>query len=295
VVEVGPRDGLQNEPRAVSVETKVALIEALVEAGVQAVECGSFVSAKRIPQMADTAAVFQRLQRKPGVSYVALVPNLQGLEAAIGCGVEEIAVFASASESFSQSNIRCSISESLRRLGEVAERARALQIRVRGYVSCALGCPFEGEIAPSAVASVTKELLAMGCYEISLGDTIGVGTPLKTRAMLEQVAQDTPMKRLAVHFHDTWGQALANVLVALQAGIATVDASVAGLGGCPYAPGATGNLATEDLVYLLNGMGIETGIDLQKVAAAGRAISHALGREPVSRAAAAIAAKGECE
>jgi hydroxymethylglutaryl-CoA lyase len=276
----------------VFVETKVTLIEALVEAGVQVVECGSFVSAKRVPQMADTAAVFQKLRRKPGVSYVALVPNLRGLEAAIGCGVEEIAVFASASESFSQSNIQCSIAESLQRLGEVAERALALRVRVRGYVSCVLGCPFEGEIAPSAVASVAKELLAMGCYEISLGDTIGVGTPLKTRAMLEQVVQDAPMERLAVHFHDTWGQALANVLVALQAGIATVDASVAGLGGCPYAPGATGNLATEDLVYLLNGMDIETGIDLEKLAAAGRTISHALGREPVSRAAAAIAAKG---
>jgi hydroxymethylglutaryl-CoA lyase len=232
------------------------------------------------------------LQRKPGVSYTALVPNLRGLEAAVTCGVEEIAVFASASESFSRNNIQCSIAESLRRLGEVTERATAVQIRVRGYVSCVLGCPFEGEIAPAAVASVAKELLALGCYEISLGDTIGVGTPLKTRAMLEQVAQDAPMKRLAVHFHDTWGQALANVFVALQAGIATVDASVAGLGGCPYAPGATGNLATEDLVYLLNGMDIETGIHLEKLAAAGRAISHALGREPVSRAAAAIAAKG---
>jgi hydroxymethylglutaryl-CoA lyase len=275
----------------VSVETKVALIEALVDAGVQAVECGSFVSAKRVPQMADTAAVFQRLRRKPDVRYTALVPNLRGLEAAVTCGVEEIAVFASASESFSRSNIQCSIAESLQRLGEVAERALALRIRVRGYVSCVLGCPFEGEIAPSAVASVAKELLAMGCYEISLGDTIGVGTPLKTRAMLEQVARDAPMERLAVHFHDTWGQALANVFVALQAGIATVDASVAGLGGCPYAPGATGNLATEDLVYLLNGMGMETGIDLEKLAAAGRTISHALGREPVSRAAAAIAAK----
>jgi hydroxymethylglutaryl-CoA lyase len=276
----------------VSVETKVTLIEALVEAGVQAVECGSFVSAKRIPQMADTAAVFQRLQRKPGVSYTALVPNLRGLEAAVTCGVEEIAVFASASESFSRNNIQCSIAESLRRLGEVTERATAVQIRVRGYVSCVLGCPFEGEIAPAAVASVAKELLALGCYEISLGDTIGVGTPLKTGAMLEQVGRDAPMKRLAVHFHDTWGQALANVFVALQTGIATVDASVAGLGGCPYAPGATGNLATEDLVYLLNGMDIETGIDLEKLAAAGRTISHALGREPVSRAAAAIAAKG---
>jgi hydroxymethylglutaryl-CoA lyase len=241
--------------------------------------------------MADTAAVLQRLQRRAGVSYVALVPNLRGLEAAAACGVEEIAVFASASESFSQSNIQCSIAESLRRLREVTEQATALNMRVRGYVSCVLGCPFEGEVAPPAVARVAKELLAMGCYEISLGDTVGVGTPLKTLVMLEQVAYDVPMERLAVHFHDTWGQALANVLIALQAGIANVDASVAGLGGCPYAPGATGNLATEDLIYLLNGMGIETGIDLEKLAAAGRAITHALGREPASRAAAAIAAK----
>jgi hydroxymethylglutaryl-CoA lyase len=294
VVEVGPRDGLQNEPRALSVATKVALVEALVDAGVTAVECGSFVSPKRIPQMADTTAVFLALPRKPGVDYMALVPNLRGLEAAAACGVNEIAVFASASEAFSRSNIECSISESLERLTKVAERAKVLSIRVRGYVSCVLGCPFEGEIAPSAVVNVAKELLSMGCYEISLGDTIGVGTPLKTQTLLEQVVREIPLERLAVHFHDTWGQALANVLIALQSGIGTVDASVAGLGGCPYAPGATGNLATEDLIYLLNGMGIETGIDLEKLAAAGRAISHELGREPVSRAAAAIAAKGLC-
>jgi hydroxymethylglutaryl-CoA lyase len=292
VVEVGPRDGLQNEPRPVSVETKVALIEALADAGVTVIECGSFVSPKRVPQMADTAAVFERLRHKQGVSYSALVPNLQGLEAAATAGVKEVAVFASASESFSQSNIQCSIAESLLRLSQVAERATAQQIRVRGYVSCVLGCPFEGEIAPSTVARVAHELRSMGCYEISLGDTIGVGTPLQTQAMLERVSQDVPMEKLAVHFHDTWGQALANVLISLQNGIGTVDASVAGLGGCPYAPGATGNLATEDLVYLLNGMKIETGIDLQKLAAAGRAISKALGREPASRAAAAIAAGG---
>jgi len=291
VVEVGPRDGLQNE-RAVSVETKVTLIESLVEAGVTTVECGSFVSAKRVPQMADTAAVLRKLRRKPGINYTVLVPNLQGLEAAVACGVEEIAVFASASESFSQSNIQSSIPGSLQRLGAVARQAGELKIRVRGYVSCVLGCPFEGDVPTAAVASVAKALLDMGCYEISLGDTIGVGTPLKTRAMLERVAHEAPMDRLAVHFHDTWGQALANVLIALQLGVAAVDASVAGLGGCPYAPGATGNLATEDLIYLLNGMGIETGIDLEKLAAAGRTISHALGREPVSRAAAAIAAKG---
>jgi hydroxymethylglutaryl-CoA lyase len=292
VVEVGPRDGLQNEPQPVSVETRVALIEALADAGVSVIECGSFVSPKRVPQMADTAAVFQKLHRKPGVTYTALVPNPQGLESAVTSGVKEIAVFASASESFSRSNIQCSIAESLLRLSQVAERATALQIRVRGYISCVLGCPFEGEIAPSAVARVAKELLGMGCYEISLGDTIGVGTPLQTQAMLKRVSQDVPTQQLAVHFHDTWGQALANVLISLQTGIATVDASIAGLGGCPYAPGATGNLATEDLIYLLNGMQIETGIDLQKLAAAGRAISTTLGRKPASRAAAAIAAGG---
>ena len=292
VVEVGPRDGLQNEPHPVPVEARVALIEALAEAGVPVIECGSFVSPKRVPQMADTAAVFQQLRRKPGFTYTALVPNLQGLEMAVTSEVKEIAVFASASESFSQSNIQCSIAESLLRLSQVAERAAALQIKVRGYVSCVLGCPFEGEIAPSAVARVAKELLSMGCYEISLGDTIGVGTPLQTQALLQRVSQDVPIAQVAVHFHDTWGQALANVLVSLQAGIATVDASVAGLGGCPYAPGATGNLATEDLVYLLNGMQMETGIDLPKLAAAGRAISKVLAREPASRAAAAIAAGG---
>jgi hydroxymethylglutaryl-CoA lyase len=292
VVEVGPRDGLQNEPHPLSVETRVALIEALADAGVPVIECGSFVSPRRVPQMAGTAAVFERLRQKPRTTYTALVPNLQGLESAVTSGLKEIAVFASASESFSQSNIQCSIVESLLRLNQVAERARALQIKVRGYVSCVLGCPFEGEIAPSAVAPVAKELLNMGCYQISLGDTIGVGTPLQTLAMLERVSQDVPTEKLAVHFHDTWGQALANVLISLQAGITTVDASVAGLGGCPYAPGATGNLATEDLIYLLNGMNIETGIDLQKLAAAGRAISKALGRDPASRAAAAIAAVG---
>lgn len=290
MVEVGPRDGLQNE-RAVSVETKVALIEALVEAGVRAVECGSFVSAKRVPQMADTAEVVRKLTRRPGVGYIALVPNLRGLEAAIACGVEEIALFASASESFSSSNTQSSIYESLRRSAEVAVQAAALGMRMRGYVSCVLGCPFEGDIAASQAARVAQELLAVGCYEVSLGDTIGVGTPRKTEALLETIAQDVPLHRFAVHFHDTWGQALANVLIALQMGVATVDSSVAGLGGCPYAPGATGNLATEDLLYLLHGMGIETGINLNRLAAAGRAISHALGHEPVSRAASALASK----
>jgi isopropylmalate/homocitrate/citramalate synthase len=289
VVEVGPRDGLQNEPGVVAVDVKIALIEALVEAGVETVECGSFVSPQWVPQMADTAAVLGKLKRVAGVHYSALVPNLKGLQAAIDCGVEEIAVFASASETFSQRNINCSIGESLARLQPVADEAIARKMRVRGYVSCALGCPFEGEIAAAAVARVAKELAAMGCYEISLGDTIGVGTPLKVQAMIEAVAAEVPISRLAVHFHDTWGQALANILVALQLGVAVVDAAVAGLGGCPYAPGALGNVATEDVVYMLDGMGIETGINLEKLAAAGRMISRALGRKPASKAALAMA------
>lgn len=288
VVEVGPRDGLQNEPGVVGVDVKVALIEALVEAGVEAVECGSFVSPRWVPQMADTAAVFGKLKRVAGVRYSALVPNLKGLEAAVACGAEEIAIFASASESFSQRNINCSIGESLARLQAVADEALARKMRMRGYVSCVLGCPFEGEIAASAVARVAKELTAMGCYEISLGDTIGVGTPLKARAIIETVAAEVPISQLAVHFHDTWGQALANILVALQLGVAVVDAAVAGLGGCPYAPGALGNVATEDVVYMLNGMGIQTGIHLERLAAAGRMISRALGRKPASKAALAI-------
>jgi hydroxymethylglutaryl-CoA lyase len=289
VVEVGPRDGLQNE-RPVAIEARVALIEQLVEAGVAAIECGSFVSEKRVPQMAGTAEVLKAIRRAPGVAYTVLVPNLRGLEAAAECEVHEVAFFAAASETFSQKNIGCSVQESLQRLHAVAERALALNIRVRGYVSCVLACPFEGEIAASAVAHVATQLADIGCYEISLGDTIGVGTPLKTRILLETLARQIPVSRLAVHFHDTWGQALANVLMALQCGVTTVDSSVAGLGGCPYAPGATGNLATEDLVYLLNGMKIETGIDLPKLAAAGRAISQVLGRPTTSRAAAAIAA-----
>lgn len=291
IVEVGPRDGLQNEAGIVDVDTKIALIEALVDAGIRAVECGSFVSPRWVPQMADTAAVFQKLKRQAGVAYSALVPNLRGLAAAVECGVEEIAVFASASETFSERNINCSIDESLARLRAVAAEALARHIRVRGYVSCTLGCPFEGEISASAVAQVARELAAMGCYEVSLGDTIGVGTLSKAQAMIETVATEVPINQLAVHFHDTWGQALANILAALQLGVAVFDASVAGLGGCPYAPGATGNVATEDLVYLLDGMRIESGIHLERLAAAGRMISQALGRKPVSKAALAIAAR----
>lgn len=291
IVEVGPRDGLQNEAGYVSVETKVALIEALVNAGIAWVECGSFVSPKWVPQMADTAQVFRQLHRAEGVSYSALVPNLKGLETALASGVQEVAIFASASESFSQHNINCSIAESLNRLAAVANIALHRNVRVRGYVSCALGCPYEGEISPKAVRDVVGELAKMGCHEISLGDTIGVGTPLKAQAMIQSVAERVPIKQLAVHFHDTWGQALANILAALQLGIAVVDSSIAGLGGCPYAPGASGNVATEDVVYMLHGMNIETGIDIKMLGAAGRMISGALGRQTASKAAAALAAQ----
>ena len=289
IVEVGPRDGLQNESQIVPLGQKVTLIETLADAGLKTVESGSFVSPKWVPQMADTAAVLAAITRRPGVSYPVLVPNLKGLEAAVVAGVEEIAVFGAASESFSQKNINCSISESLERFRPVVDAALAKGIRVRGYVSCVLGCPYEGEIAPAAVAAVSKALADMGCYEISLGDTIGTGTPLKAQAMIRAVAAVVPIERLAVHFHDTWGQALANILACLELGVAVVDSAVAGLGGCPYAKGATGNVATEDVVYMLDGMGIETGVDLAKLAAAGRAITAAIGKAPASKVAQVLA------
>ena len=289
IVEVGPRDGLQNEAAVVPLAAKVDLIEALAEAGLKTVESGSFVSPKWVPQMADTAEVLAAIKRVPGVAYPVLVPNLKGLEAAVAAGVEEIAVFGAASESFSRKNINCSIAESLERFRPVVEAALAKGIRVRGYVSCVLGCPYEGEIAPDAVAAVSKALADMGCYEISLGDTIGVGTPLKAQAMVAAVATLVPVERLAVHFHDTWGQALANILACLELGVAVVDSAVAGLGGCPYAKGATGNVATEDVVYMLDGMGIRTGVDLMKLAAAGRAITAVIGKAPVSKVAQVLA------
>jgi isopropylmalate/homocitrate/citramalate synthase len=291
IVEVGPRDGLQNEPVTVPVAARIALIESLAEAGLVMVEAGSFVSPKWVPQMADTAAVLAGLKRKAGVRYPVLVPNLQGLEGALAAGAKDIAIFAAASESFSRRNINCSIGESLDRFRAVAAAALAEGLRLRGYVSCVLGCPYEGEIAPAAVARVAKALADMGCEEISLGDTIGTGTPRKTQAMIDSVAADIPLPRLAVHFHDTYGQALANILAALERGIAVVDASVAGLGGCPYAKGASGNVATEDVVYMLDGMGIATGVNLAKLAAAGRNIMQHLGRAPTSKTAQALAAK----
>ncbi len=290
IVEVGPRDGLQNEKALVPVPVKVKLIEGLAEAGLTTIESGSFVSPKWVPQMADTAAVLASVHRLPRVSYPVLVPNLKGLEGAIAAGVNEIAVFTSASESFSQANTNCTVDESLRRCEEVTETALASHVKVRGYVSCVMACPYEGEIEPSAAARVSARLTAMGCYEVSLGDTVGRGTPIKVQRLLEAVAEHLPLARIAVHFHDTWGQALANILISLQYGITTVDSSVAGLGGCPYAPGATGNVATEDVVYMLNGMGIETGVDLPKLAAVGREITKQLGRPPASKVALALGA-----
>ncbi|SEN97497.1 hydroxymethylglutaryl-CoA lyase [Methylobacterium sp. UNC300MFChir4.1] len=290
VVEVGPRDGLQNEPAPVPIAARVALIEALAEAGLTRIEAGSFVSPRWVPQMADTAEVLARLRPRPEVGYSVLVPNLQGLERALASGVRDIAVFAAASESFSRRNVNGSIAETLDRFAPVLEAARANDLRVRGYVSCVLGCPYEGDVAPAAVARVAASLHAMGCHEIALGDTIGTGTPRAARRLVERVAADVPLQAIALHFHDTYGQALANILACLELGVSAVDAAVAGLGGCPYAPGAAGNVATEDVVYMLRGMGIETGIDLDALAAAGRSIASQLGREPASKVARALAA-----
>lgn len=289
LVEVGPRDGLQNEAQAITVAHKVQLIEALAEAGVRDIEAGSFVSRRAVPQMADSEAVFAALTRRASVRYSALAPNLRGLERAMAVGADEVAVFAAASEAFSQRNINCDIATSLRRFEPVLEAAREAQLPVRGYVSCVLGCPYSGEIAPAAVADTCRALLQMGCYEVSLGDTIGRGTAGSMQHLLETLLAEFDARQLAVHCHDTYGQALANILVALQHGIATVDASVAGLGGCPYAPGASGNVASEDVVYLLHGLGIHTGIDLERLAAAGTIISAALGRSNGSKVAQALA------
>lgn len=290
LVEVGPRDGLQNEARPIAVADKVRLIDDLSAAGVGHIEVGSFVSPQWVPQMAGSAEVFAGIRQQPGVIYSALTPNLRGLEAAIEAGVREVAVFAAASESFSQRNINCSISDSLERFVPVMQLAAQHGIRVRGYVSCVLGCPYEGDIAPVAVAEVSKALLEMGCYEISLGDTIGVGTPTATRQLIEVVGRAVPRDKLAGHFHDTYGQALTNIYASLLEGIAVFDSSVAGLGGCPYAKGATGNVASEDVVYLLNGLGIDSGIDLRTLAEAGQRICTLLERSNGSRVAAALLA-----
>ena len=289
IVEVGPRDGLQNEPHKVPTRVRIELIERLVQAGLTVVEAGAFVSALWVPQMSATDEVLTGIRRKAGVSYPVLVPNMRGFQAALAASADEIAVFAAASEQFSRSNINCSIDESLARYAEVLAAARQQGIRVRGYVSCALGCPYQGEIAAPSVARVAAELYAMGCYEISLGDTIGVGTPRRAQRMLEAVAQDVPLPRLAAHFHDTYGQALANLFALLEMGLSNIDSAVAGLGGCPYAPGASGNVATEDVIYLLDGLGIATGVDLQRLAAAGRWICKRLGRRSGSKVAQALA------
>ncbi|WP_296185532.1 hydroxymethylglutaryl-CoA lyase [Pseudomonas sp. UBA1879] len=285
LVEVGPRDGLQNEARPIDVADKIRLVDDLSNAGLGYIEVGSFVSPKWVPQMAGSAEVFAGIQRKDGVTYAALAPNFRGFEDALLAGVKEVAVFAAASEAFSQRNINCSISESLDRFLPIMEAARLHGIRVRGYVSCVLGCPYEGEVAPKQVASVANELFSMGCYEVSLGDTIGTGTPGATRTLIDTVAANIPRGKLAGHFHDTYGQALVNIYASLLEGVQVFDSSVAGLGGCPYAKGATGNVATEDVVYMLDGMGIETGIDLDALIAAGQRISEVLGRPNGSRVA----------
>jgi len=291
IVEVGPRDGLQNEKAIVPLDAKVALVERLAATGLKAVEAGAFVSPKWVPQMADSADVLKRIERRPGVAYPVLVPNLKGLEAALEAGVEEIAVFGAASESFSMRNINRSIADSLEMFRPVIEAARDKGLKVRGYVSCVLGCPYEGEVAPAAVAEVARWMRDQGCYEISLGDTIGTGNPKSTRRLVEAVARDVPLDALAVHFHDTYGMAVVNIHTALEMGIGVADAAVAGLGGCPYAKGATGNVATEDVVYLCRGLGIETGVDLDALVAAGRFVSETIGRPPVSRVNAALTAK----
>ena len=290
IVEVGPRDGLQNEQGLVSLTAKVALVEQLADAGCTVIETGSFVSPKWVPQMADSAAVFKKIKRQNHVRYTALTPNLRGLEAAIKSKVDEVAIFGAASEAFSQKNINCSIAESLARFLPVIELAQKHQLPVRGYVSCVLGCPYEGDVSPQKVAEVSQQLMNMGCYEISLGDTIGSGTPVKTQLMLDAVLDFIPKNKLAVHFHDTYGQALANILIALQQGISVVDSAVSGLGGCPYAKGASGNVATEDLVYMLHGMNIETGINLGRLIQAGLNMMQALGRQSNSKVALAITA-----
>lgn len=285
IFEVGARDGLQNEKAPVGTQDKINLVNQLAAAGLKNIEAGSFVSAKWVPQMADSANVFAGMDRLPGITYSALTPNIKGFEAALAAGADEVAVFGAASEGFSQKNINCSIAESLERFEPVMNAARDAKVRVRGYVSCVVGCPYDGFIAPSKVAEVAKALIDMGCYEISLGDTIGVGTPGKVQDMIQAVSEVVPGARLACHFHDTYGQALANIYSALQLGVSVVDSAVAGLGGCPYAKGASGNVATEDVLYMCEGLGISTGVDLAKVIKAGNQIVKVLGRDSGSKVA----------
>src|ERR1044071_687619 len=283
IVEVGPRDGLQNEPREVPTEVKLELIERLAAAGLTSVEATAFVSPKWVPQMADHIEVLERVRRKAGVSYPVLTPNLKGFEAARAAGAGEVAMFGAASEAFSKKNINCSIAESLERFRPIVSESNKYNIKVRGYVSCVLGCPYEGEVKPERVADVAGALYDMGCYEISLGDTIGVGTPARTKMMIDAGSEPVPVAKLAGHYHDTYGQALANAYASLELGVRTFDASVAGLGGCPYAAGASGNVATEDVVYMLDGMGVRTGVDLGELVDIGRWICGVLGKEPSSK------------
>ncbi|SDU04737.1 hydroxymethylglutaryl-CoA lyase [Halopseudomonas salegens] len=288
LVEVGPRDGLQNEQQPISVADKIALVDALSAAGVSSIEVGSFVSPRWVPQMAGSAEVFAGIERHAGVRYTALTPNMQGFDAAASAGADEVAVFAAASEAFSQRNINCSISESLKRFEPIMTAAKTAGLPVRGYISCVLGCPYEGTVSPAQVAAVAAELHAMGCYEVSLGDTIGTGTAGDTRHLIEQVSRQVPRDRLAGHFHDTYGQAIANIYASLLEGVSVFDSSIAGLGGCPYAKGASGNVASEDVLYLLHGLGISTGIDLPALAAAGGHISEVLQRPNGSRVGRAL-------
>jgi hydroxymethylglutaryl-CoA lyase len=291
LVEVGPRDGLQNEKTPVSVAARIGFIEALIGAGLHTVEVGAFVSPKAIPQMVNSDAVLRGVSHHSGSEFHVLVPNEKGFEAARAAGAGVIAVFASASEGFSRANINCSVAESIERFKPVIARAKAGGIKVRGYVSCVLGCPFDGEIRPHAVVDVARTLWDLGCYEVSLGDTIGVGTPVKARQLLRVVAGAVPMAALAMHFHDTYGQALANLYAGMEEGARVIDSAAGGLGGCPYAPGATGNVATEDVVYMLEGMGIKTGVDMARLVEASNEIGRLIGRLPMSRVAAAINAK----
>ena len=291
IVEVGPRDGLQNESVTVPAEIKVQLVEKLADAGLPVIEVGAFVSPKWVPQMETSSDVFTQISKRKGVSYPMLVPNLKGLELAHAAGVQEIALFAATTETFSQKNTNCSIAESIDRFNAVIDAALALDIKVRGYISCVLGCPYEGEVSTDTVLMLAQKMFDRGCYEVSLGDTIGVGTAGQAQALVEKLARHLPVQQLAAHFHDTYGQALANIHAVLQCGIRVFDSSIAGLGGCPYAKGATGNVATEDVVYMLNGMSIDSGIDMDKLLEAGQFISNFLGREPVSRAATALLRK----
>lgn len=291
IVEVGPRDGLQNEKTPISVADRIAFIEALIAAGLHTVEVGAFVSPKAIPQMVGSDQVLRGVNHIAGAEFHVLVPNEKGYEASQAAGAGVVAVFASASEGFSRANINCSVAESIERFKPVVARAKADGIKVRGYISCVLGCPFDGEVKPQAVVDVAKTLWDLGCYEVSLGDTIGVGTPLKARRLLRAVAGSVPMEKLAMHFHDTYGQALANLYAGMEEGARVIDSAAGGLGGCPYAPGATGNVATEDVVYMLEGLGIHTGVDMPKLLAATNAVSQLIGRPPVSRVASALNAK----